>query len=320
MAKKTKRKVVARKPATQQPPGNWFTRAFFRPRVLLGLALTVSLALATPMLIRRLPDLSQRDEYRLATAGIQINDPPYWVPHDLVEQVVQRAGLGDEVSILDPDITAEIAQAFQLHPWVAKVVRVQKSIPAAVSVELVYRRPVAMVQVKQGMYPVDANGILLPPTDFSVADTKRYPVIQNIQSTPQGPAGTNWGDIAVIGAARLADVLSQPINPEDSHATYWKKFGLTEIQVPRRTETDLSIDDMVFELHTAGGSRIIWGRVPGTGHPGELTAQQKIGRLQEYLTSFGSFDQPHGPCEIEIHHWQSITRRPLSAVDTPRPR
>ena len=58
--------------------------------------------------------------------------------------------------------------------------------------------------------------------------------------------------------------------------------------------------------------KVVWGRAPGSGHPGELTAVQKIGRLRKYLDEFGGYAQPRGPYEIDIRHWQEITRRPLN--------
>ncbi len=36
----------------------------------------------------------------------------------------------------------------------------------------------------------------------------------------------------------------------------------------------------------------MWGRPPGTTHPGELSVDQKVGRLQKYVRDYGGFDQP----------------------------
>lgn len=294
------------------PTGGIIHRVF-RPRWLLLTAVVVSSLVVGPRLVRFLPDLSGRDEYRLQTENIQITRPPRWVPGDLVEQVAERAGFGAETSplgsagnpsLLDEGLAKRIAQAFRLHPWVAEVQRVQIQFPARVDVELKYRRPVAMVEVKQGLFPVDADGVLLPPADFSVAQARRYPLIRNVRSTPQGPAGTNWGDVVVNAGARLAAVLTP----------HWKKFHLAAVRVPDRTRANTTIDDLVLELLTERGSRIIWGRVPGSKHPGELSTERKIGRLEKYLTDFGGFDRPHGPYEIDIRHWQEISRRPLTAA------
>lgn len=278
-------------------------RRLFRPKLLLAAALIILGVASFPSLQKLLPDLSQRAEYRVRASQIQVTQPPHWVPHDFVEQVVQQANLSQEMSLLDDNLTQEIAEAFQLNPWVDQVESVRKSVPGTVEVKLTYRRPVAMVQVKQGMYPIDGQGVLLPPENFSVADTKLYPLIANVFSTPQGPAGTPWGDVVVVGAARLANEL----------APHWKKFQLAAIVCPRSSSSEPALDDGQYALTVAGGSRIIWGRAPGSDHPGELSTEQKVGRLNKYVTLFGGFDRPHGPYEIDIRHWQEIVRRPFTA-------
>jgi hypothetical protein len=294
------------------PVGNWLTRALFQPRVLILLALAVSSTVFVPVLVSLLPDLSGRDEYRMQTADIRIVDPPRWIPHDFVRQVVESTALPDEVSLLDGNVNVAIADAFALHPWVADVAAVrQRREPQGVGidVELRFRRPVAMVEVRRGeapvLYPIDADGVLLPAADFSISDAKRYPLIRGIRSAPAGSAGMNWGDVHVVGAARLAAELAD---------RYWHEFDLAAITVAQADATNSTIDDLTFELLTSGGSRIIWGRIPGTDHPGELSVEQKLGRLKQYLADFGGFDEPHGPYEIDIRHWQEISRRPLTAT------
>jgi hypothetical protein len=46
-----------------------------------------------------------------------------------------------------------------------------------------------------------------------------------------------------------------------------------------------------------------------------LTSSQKLARLEKYVAEFGAFDRPTGPYEIDIRHWQEITRRPLRPVE-----
>ena len=308
MAKTAKAKIVEPVPDDEQQEessGNWLTRLLFRPRMLVLLAIGVTSTFVLPTVVSLLPNLSGRKQYRMEVSKIEITpDAPRWVPDDLLRQVTERAGLPDSVSLLEDGLVEEIAEAFRLHPWVAEVVSVRKSTPARILVELEYRKPAAMVRMKRGMYPVDSEGTLLPPADFSVSEAQRYPIIRNVQSTPQGPAGMNWGDAGVVGAARLAEVL----------APCWRKFHLQAIHVPRPVSPNTTLDDMMFELITAGGSRIIWGRAPGSSHPGELSPEKKIGRLEKYWTDFGGFDHPHGPYAIDIRHWQEISRRPLSAA------
>jgi len=278
-------------------------RQLYRPVTIATAAAVFLVGLFLPRLSKLLPDLDERGEYRMRATQIEISPPPHWVPHDLVAQVVEQAALPDELSLLDDDLVVEVAEAFRLCPWVEDVVSVSKSFPVRVVVVLNYRRPVAMVEVRRGHYPIDAHGVLLPPQEFSVADTRAYPTIAGVVSTPQGPAGTEWGDPVVEEAAALAAEL----------APIWKKLGLSSIVCPPADEGHAKIDEGVFVLTSKGGSRITWGHAPGTNHPGELSTKQKIGRLEEYVSRFGGFDRPHGPYQIDIRHWRDISRTPLSA-------
>ncbi len=290
-------------------------RRVFRPAGLFLLAIVAAVAVVGPRLADRLPDLSGRAEYRLRAENIHLTQRPHWVPHDLVAEVAKLEQWDEKpISLLEESCCQDIAAAFARHPWVKTVERVRLRPGARVEMEIAFRRPVAMVEAGQGKYyPVDADAVLLPPADFSRADIKRYPLIENPSTLPQGPAGSYWGDLMVLGAARLAEHLLQA---HDGKTTHWEHLNLASIQLPRRTTAELDIKAIQYRLVTKDGSWILWGRAPGTDHPGELTAEQKIGRLTQYLADFGTFRPTHGPLEIDIRHWQEITQRRLSSLET----
>lgn len=292
--------VADLQPQVDGPPT--VVRRVFQPGNLMLLAFAAGIAVLAPWFVRQLPDLNTRPEYRLAFRDIQLSPPPSGaVPSDLLRQVQRQRDFVDEVSILDPHLAKHIGQAVHQHPWIAAVREVRLSFPPQVIVVVEYRQPAALVSLPAGSYPIDADGVLLPPADFSTADQQRYPIIRNVQSVPSGPAGVSWGDPTVLAAARLADALRAE----------WADLQLTAIIAPRPSKADIDPAELRFELATRGGSKIVWGRAPGSGHPGELTAAQKIGRLRKYLDEFGRYDQPRGPYEIDIQHWQEISRRPL---------
>lgn len=304
MARK-KKKETELEEAPAAPPGMVRTlrQQLYRPMTLITAAVVLAAAFGWPILRPLIPKLDSRSEYHLQATQIHVTQAPHWVPHNLVEQVIGHADLPEQLSLLDENLTRDLAMAFALHPWVEEVVSVKKSFPASVDVTLNYRRPVAMVQVKQGLYPIDVSGILLPPQDFSPSDAKAYPQIVNVHSTPQGPAGSGWGDPVVIEAARLAVEL----------APHWKKLQLAAIVCPRSPQKSDELDAGVYTLSTVGGSEIVWGHAPGTDHPGELTTSQKIERLETYAAKFGGVDQPQQRFRIDIRHWRDIRRKPISA-------
>lgn len=296
----------------KKPSSSFFQRAVeasFRPRRLCVIAAILTALISLPYLRAWLPDLREQPEYVVSVSNIHINEPPPWVPQDIARQAFDRAGLPSRMSLLDAGLVRQIADAFLVHPWVKSVQRVEKHHPAGVRVLLTYREPVAMVEVSDGLYPIDADGVLLPPRDFREPDVYRYPIVTRIGSTPAGEIGQPWGDPVVLGAARLAEILAQK---DEAGKPFWTALGINRIESPSRITAEDSLEDFIYRLHTPGGSRIIWGRAPGTGHPGEVTADKKIRRLQEYLADYGGYETAHGPSELDIRHWHEISHRALA--------
>jgi hypothetical protein len=280
-----------------------FIHWFFQPAMLFRASLVAGVCALWPYVAQKLPSLEGRPEYQISFSQIQISPlPKHPVPENLVEQVAEQSGVPSKVSLLSDSLTSDIASSFRRHPWVAKVVRVQKSFPASVTVELEYRQPVLMAKVQGGLIPVDLHGVLLPTSDFSTSDINRFPVIQYTGMRPKIRPGTIWNEPNILAAARLASLLSEK----------WKLLKLEAIVIPQLAEPSTDPMEILLELTGIGGSRIVWGRAPGSDHPGELEPIQKIRRLEKYLTDYGDYGQPHGPYEIDIRHWQEITRRPLA--------
>ena len=109
-----------------------------------------------------------------------------------------------------------------------------------------------------------------------------------------------------------------PSRGQPSSRKYLVRVGrnssLSRFRFPEPAASRSGPGDAIYELRTAGGSHIIWGRAPGSDHPGELTYQQKVGRLEDYATRNAGFSDEHGPYEIDIRHWHEITRQPLSEL------
>lgn len=282
-------------------------RRWYEPRFLLLMAIALAVAILPPYVAPNLPDLQEQPEFQFATNEMHITPPNRWVPAALVEQVIAQAGLPETVSLLDDALVEDVARALAAHPWVAQVIRIRKSREAGIEAELAYRTPVMMVETKRGIYPVDGDGVLLPPADFTATDISRLPLVRNIQTPPDGPAGTLWGDVAVIGAARLAAALA----PEQDSGRYWTRFKLAAIVAPTPDRAGGSLEDLTYEIVTRGGSRILWGRAPGVDQL-EPTVEQKLGRLEQYAASYGGFDEPGGPQRIDIRHFEMISRQPLN--------
>jgi hypothetical protein len=219
-------------------------------------------------------------DYQLNPRDIVVTPLPVWIHTDVKAEVIRDASLDTSLSILDENLTVRMANAFSLHPWVAKVNRVSKHHPARVEVEILYRRPAAMVEVAGGLLPVDAEGTLLPSDDFSSAAAKPYPRVARIDSHPAGPVGANWGDVHVLGAAKIADAIGDR----------WQALKLHRVLAPTRGGADRDVDGYTYELATQAGTRIIWGRPPGNEPSGEPKAFDKVARLERIAVQAGSLD------------------------------
>jgi hypothetical protein len=211
---------------------------------------------------------------RIDPTRIQVTEPPEHVRSNIVKAVYRDTAM-ESLSLLDRQAAAKIASAFSMHPWVRNVSGVRKLPGGAIDVRLEYRVPVAMVHVfkpdpndKSSYFlPVDGEGVLLPTSEFSPADTRRFIHIEvpHTYST-NAFVGSPFGDTRVEYAARIA----QWVQPFRAQA------GLLSVGIlgdPRQT------DIPQYEIIKQDGTRFPWGSPPGFELPGELTASMKLRAL-----------------------------------------
>lgn len=280
----------------------------FQFSTLVALSFMLAAVVIGPYLPTLLPDLTQQPEYQFSLNELQVTPPNPWVPPDVIARLIQEGELPETVCLLDRDLAQRIGSTLAAHPWIRKVEAVRITAAPAVQVYLEYRRPALLVELEDGIYPVDIDGIVLPPADFSPSDTNRLPHVRNIRSRPPARAGIPWPDPVVVQAARLADVLC----PDNDLQRYWNKYKFKAILAPVAagpTPPEL----LPFEIEIEGGSRIVWGHAPGSDSL-EPSVQQKLGRL-ESLQKRGVFDQLHEPHRIDIRHFENmVTFEPMAGA------
>ncbi len=248
--------------------------------------------------------VQQGAEYFLTAERLEVTPPPPWIRSDIKGEVLRSVSLDRPLSILDEDLNRRIHDAFPLHPWVASVGRVTKEYPAKVKVELIYRRPVCMVEVPGGLFAVDAEGVLLPSADFLPHEAQRYPRLAQVNSVPLGQVGMPWGDPRVAGGSRLAAFLIE----------HWGELRLAQI-VPSSQALDEAGEVFHFDLFTLEGTRIRWGRPPGVSPEGESPVEEKIARLKDIATRHGSLDSA-GQKEIDLRPIGDWRSAPHTAAGT----
>jgi len=307
----TKRKAPPESQNRRHPP-KW-RALLYRPTTLLCAAVIVATGMLHRYAIRWLPSLSDLPEYQVELRATELPAGHRWVPVDLLDHVIEAEGLSSEVSVLDSSVPRRLTEGLAAHPWVAAVhsVRARRG---GYLVELEYREPAAMIATQSGVHAVDVEGVVLPPKDFALADVDRFPTVRGVTTRPPDP-GERWNDLAVLGAARLATELA----PERDMSRNWSRYGLAEIAVIPNPGAANRLEEVVYELVTKSGSRIIWGRAPGADDL-EPSVSQKLGRLDDYLADFATFDGPDGPQRIDIRHFEVIEVTSLAARSDRRPR
>ena len=261
--------------------------------------------------------IQQRPQYALTADSFEITPQPPWIQSDVKAEVMRDGSLA-KLSILDPDLTKRVVQAFELNTWVAAATwagkRPGKDGPRVI-VQLRYREPVIMVRTRDSrwkgdcFWPVDTDGVFLPPDEFSASQTRYYLRVEAGNSTPVGAVGTPYGDPGVAGAAGIATVLGDA----------WKSFGLEWIVVHKDHSAEVGHPpEPIYVLLAAGGNpdvvahrrgnhltslsddnpaagqtalEIYWGHAPGREAPDEAIATQKLARLQHFVKQNGRLDQ-----------------------------
>jgi len=239
--------------------------------------------------------VARHPQYQLTAERIHITPQPPWIRSDVKAEVLRDAGLIGTVSVLDDPnaLVRRIQDAFEFHPWVAQVRGVRKSLPAALDVDLEYRRPVAAVETSDGrnltLTPIDVEGVRLPSADFHELELSYLPRIVGTTSRPL--TGETWDDPRIVGAARLAAGLDD----------IWQQLRL--VQILPSTQPRLRGDERIysFEILTSGGTRIVWGAAPSEEPPaGESSFAAKRQRLVDYATEHGLLDSIDGPAQLDV--------------------
>jgi hypothetical protein len=258
-----------------------------RPLTVAGL-LIAGLALGAAAAFRYVyPHFAASGLYTVTQEKVIVTPKPPWIRADIRAEVFRDPSLEGPLSSLDDKLAERIGRAFSLHPWVASA-KARKRPTAEVEVEVVYRRPVCMVEQPGGPLPVDIEGVLLPSDDFSPLDKKSYPCLSGVDTAPLAPAGQRWGDGRVVGGAEIAAALAE----------VWQPWKLERI-VPSPRAPAARVEP-TYQLVTRGGTRILWGLAPDSKAAGEISAAEKVARLRQYLADYGTFEGRDGPQELDV--------------------
>ncbi|HCP85502.1 MAG TPA: hypothetical protein DIT88_13955, partial [Planctomycetaceae bacterium] len=134
---------------------------------------------------------------------VLVPEQPEWVKSSLKEQIIGQYEL-DKLLLDDEELVEQFAAAFELDSHVEEVVRIEKRVNH-IRVEVTYRVPVAMVEVKvdeqRFVFPVDRSAVVMQTNDFDEADLGEFLRLVSDYSKPKGNSGTPWGDPIITAGA-----------------------------------------------------------------------------------------------------------------------
>jgi hypothetical protein len=271
----------------------------------MALVLIIGLGASAHYLWRHtVPTIASRPQYVITADSIHITPPPAWIRSDVKADALREIGLGRPLSVLDDwtTLAKRVRDAFEFHPWVASVERISKRLPSSLTVELVYRRPIAAVESSDSdgvtLIPIDVHAIRLPEADFTDAERRHMPRISGVTGRPL--VGDRWDDPRVDGGAKLAAALADD----------WQQLQLIEILAAVDGVAKNGKPPCTFEIVAAGGTRVVWGVAPGMeAFAGEIPCDQKRAYLLQFTAQHGGLDSIDGPAKLDVRRELVVTPR-----------
>ncbi len=224
-------------------------------------------------------------KFVLAKAG------PWMTPEIKGEVQASLQQLPERLSVMDSDSATRVAKALESNPWIAKVESVRLDRPqgeekSGLEVAVLFRQPVAFVQVGQGTearyYMVNEDGIRLGNRGYEDPQLGRYVMLAVTGVTSEPPApGQVWNDEGVVAAADLAGRLLNNV----------QRYNLARIHVTPATLPGGHVELSLFTKHDR--TEIVWGgpRCRETAIREGKTASQKLSRLEALHKKFGGLEK-----------------------------
>ena len=260
-----------------------------------------------------------RTLYALRVENIEVTPQPNWIRGD-VRAEVYRNGTLSRLSLLDPQATATIAHAFDAHAWIKRTNRVRKTSGGKVQVDVLYRRPTAMVWFQKAAvlgtqpepgnkglcYPVDEEGVVLPGDNFTPDEVPNYFMIFAPNAVPTGESMMAFGDNRILEALKLCRIL-------EPHRSAWK---LACIYVePDAVDRQLTgFNSWMMTVTTQDKRNILWGHAPGKELKDETAIEEKLAILQSWIQN--SANSTKAP-DLDLRTRPNSNRRLIHTVPVP---
>jgi hypothetical protein len=234
---------------------------------------------------------------------VLVPEQPEWVKSSLKEQIIGQYEL-DKLLLDDEELVEQFAAAFELDSHVEDVVRIEKRVNH-IRVEVTYRVPVAMVEVKvdeqRFVFPVDRSAVVMQTNDFDEADLGEFLRLVSDYSKPKGNSGTPWGDPIITAGAAIANSLND---------IAWKAMGLYRIY--SIAENDGSNRLYYVNLKNDENIRVLWGNPPGEEVSSEASVAEKVTNLEAFFKENSTLSVSSETAEIDLRSKDGVVVVPLA--------
>ena len=234
---------------------------------------------------------------------VLVPEQPEWVKSSLKEQIIGQYEL-DKLLLDDEELVEQFAAAFELDSHVEDVVRIEKRVNR-IRVEVTYRVPVAMVEVKvdeqRFVFPVDRSAVVMQTNDFDEADLGEFLRLVSDYSKPKGNSGTPWGDPIITAGAAIANSLND---------IAWKVMGLYRIY--SIAENDGSNRLYYVNLKNDENIRVLWGNPPGEEVSSEASVAEKVTNLEAFFKENSTLSVSSETAEIDLRSKDGVVVVPLA--------
>jgi cell division septal protein FtsQ len=206
--------------------------------------------------------------------SVVLVDAPAWMSEDIRAQVRQAAIKHIDPDPMDGQSLRNAAAALRENPWVQRVDQVARRYGGRVLVSADYRRPVAVVQSRDGYHLIDNQGVCLPGL-YQENQAKRLGLVQltGVSSAPPAQAGEVWpGEDVQAGLALIRLLADEP------YLDNVLAFDVSHRDARGRLR-------LVLKTHDG---TVRWGLPPGEEHSIEPDAQVKLGWLRQLARRDGS--------------------------------
>jgi hypothetical protein len=285
-------------------------KAFFRAAawVVLAGALGTAAVLSLKGLERRVTDTAAAPTM---TVGVKFTDRPDWMPASLVRWLAGEV-LPAGSNFHDPQLTETVHRSAMANPWIRTIHCVSKyrtNDPrlGVVEIRAEFRQPLAVVNVGNEEYYVDADGVRLPSDQVPkyigiLPATRAMPArkacFAERREIPQGAQAVAIHYLAIEGVDTVAappPAVGQRWNADDLR----EGLRLAQLMLSRRYANQISSVDvrnaggrisksephlrMYAQVGEGKPTDIRFGRFPDPNGDWEITPEQKLFNLDQYV-------------------------------------